>query len=59
LAEASRSDVGGEAARVLFVDDEPHVLTTMRRTLAEDFDVHTAESGATRSRCSKGTNRSV
>jgi len=30
---------------VLFVDDEPHVLTTMRRTLAEDFDVHTAESG--------------
>jgi response regulator RpfG family c-di-GMP phosphodiesterase len=32
-------------ARVLFVDDEPHVLSTIRRSLSEDFDVHTADSG--------------
>lgn len=32
-------------AKVLFVDDEPHVLSTIRRSLAEDFEVHTAESG--------------
>jgi len=33
-------------ARVLFVDDEPHVLSAVRRSLAEDFDVRTAESGS-------------
>src|SRR5688572_10183667 len=32
-------------ARVLFVDDEPNVLNAIRRTLRNDFDVHTAESG--------------
>ncbi len=32
-------------AKVLFVDDEVHVLSTIRRGLAEDFEVHTAESG--------------
>ena len=37
--------MAAKRARVLFVDDEPHVLSTMRRSLAEDFDVHTAESG--------------
>src|SRR5262245_5106323 len=37
--------LAGKRARVLFVDDEPHVLSTIRRSLAEDFDVHTAESG--------------
>ena len=36
--------LGGKRARVLFVDDEPHVLSTIRRSLAEDFEVHTAES---------------
>jgi response regulator RpfG family c-di-GMP phosphodiesterase len=30
---------------VLFVDDEPNVLNAIRRTLRNDFDVHTAESG--------------
>jgi response regulator RpfG family c-di-GMP phosphodiesterase len=33
-------------AKVLFVDDETHVLSTVRRGLAEDFEVHTADSGA-------------
>jgi len=33
-------------AKVLFVDDETHVLSTIRRGLAEDFEVHTADSGA-------------
>lgn len=37
--------MAAKRARVLFVDDEPHVLSTIRRSLAEDFDVHTAESG--------------
>jgi response regulator RpfG family c-di-GMP phosphodiesterase len=32
-------------ARVLFVDDEPNVLNGIRRTLRNDFDVHTALSG--------------
>src|SRR4051812_29250328 len=32
--------------RVLFVDDEPNVLSGIRRGLRNDFDVHTAESGA-------------
>jgi response regulator RpfG family c-di-GMP phosphodiesterase len=32
-------------ARVLFVDDEPNVLNAIRRTLRNDFDVHTAASG--------------
>jgi response regulator RpfG family c-di-GMP phosphodiesterase len=27
------------------VDDEPHVLSSIRRGLADDFEVHTAESG--------------
>jgi response regulator RpfG family c-di-GMP phosphodiesterase len=31
---------------VLFVDDEPNVLSGIRRGLRNDFDVHTAESGA-------------
>ncbi len=31
--------------RVLFVDDEPNVLSAIRRSLRNDFDVHTAESG--------------
>jgi response regulator RpfG family c-di-GMP phosphodiesterase len=31
---------------VLFVDDEAHVLSTIRRGLADDFEVHTADSGA-------------
>ncbi len=30
---------------VLFVDDEPHVLSSIRRQLATDYDVLTAESG--------------
>ncbi|HEX5048135.1 MAG TPA: HD domain-containing phosphohydrolase [Gammaproteobacteria bacterium] len=37
--------MAAKRARVLFVDDEPHVLSTIRRSLVEDFDVHTAESG--------------
>lgn len=32
-------------ARVLFVEDEPNVLSGIRRTLRNDFDMHTAESG--------------
>jgi response regulator RpfG family c-di-GMP phosphodiesterase len=32
-------------ARVLFVDDEPNVLNGIRRSLRNDFDVHTAASG--------------
>jgi response regulator RpfG family c-di-GMP phosphodiesterase len=37
--------LAAKRAKVLFVDDEPHVLSTIRRGLAEDFEVHTAESG--------------
>ena len=32
-------------ARVLFIDDEPNILSGIRRSLRNDFDVHTAESG--------------
>lgn len=32
-------------ARVLFVDDEPNVLNGIRRSLRNEFDVHTASSG--------------
>jgi response regulator RpfG family c-di-GMP phosphodiesterase len=32
-------------ARVLFVDDEPNVLNGIRRSLRNDFDIHTAASG--------------
>ena len=32
-------------ARVLFVDDEPNVLSAIRRSLRNELDVHTAESG--------------
>lgn len=32
-------------SRVLFVDDEPNVLNAIRRTLRNEFDVYTAESG--------------
>ena len=38
--------MAAKRARVLFVDDEPHVLSTIRRSLVDDFDVQTAESGA-------------
>ena len=31
--------------RVLLVDDDPSVLRALRRGLADEFDVHTAESG--------------
>jgi response regulator RpfG family c-di-GMP phosphodiesterase len=32
-------------ARVLFVDDEPNVLSGFRRSLRNDFEIETAESG--------------
>lgn len=32
--------------KVLFVDDEPNVLQSIRRSLRKDFDVDTAEGGA-------------
>jgi response regulator RpfG family c-di-GMP phosphodiesterase len=35
-----------EAKRILCVDDEPNVLNAMQRTLFEDYDVTTANSGA-------------
>ncbi|CAN5431158.1 response regulator [soil metagenome] len=31
--------------RILFVDDEPNVLSGIQRTLRRDFDIETAESG--------------
>ena len=31
--------------KVLFVDDEPNVLQSIRRGLRKQFDVHTAEGG--------------
>lgn len=36
--------------RVLFVDDEPNVLRALQRTLADNFEVTTADSGATAER---------
>ena len=33
-------------ARVLLVDDDPTLLRALNRTLDEDFDIETAESGA-------------
>ena len=40
------SDEGARAPpRVLLVDDDPSVLRALRRFLADDFDVQTAESG--------------
>ena len=31
--------------RVLLVDDDPHLLSALRRQLSEDFDLDTAENG--------------
>ena len=33
------------ARKVLFVDDEPNVLQSIRRSLRKSFDVDTAEGG--------------
>ena len=33
------------SAKVLFVDDEPNVLQSIRRTLRKEFDLDTAEGG--------------
>ena len=39
------SDVAAPKARVLFVDDEPRVLTTMRMLFRANYQVFTAEGG--------------
>jgi len=31
--------------KILFVDDEPNVLQSIRRSLRKEFDVDTAEGG--------------
>jgi diguanylate cyclase (GGDEF)-like protein/PAS domain S-box-containing protein len=36
----------GMAARVLLIDDDPHLLSALRRQLGERFDLTTAASGA-------------
>ncbi len=44
---AAPSSIGARAARprILCVDDEPHILESLRDTLRRSFDVHTATSG--------------
>jgi response regulator RpfG family c-di-GMP phosphodiesterase len=41
----ARSATPADVARVLCVDDEPHVLEGLRDSLRRSFDVHVAESG--------------
>jgi response regulator RpfG family c-di-GMP phosphodiesterase len=45
---AVQSSISGRATRprILCVDDEPHILESLRDTLRRSFDVHTAASGA-------------
>jgi DNA-binding NtrC family response regulator len=50
IQEAVRQDREGRP-RVLCVDDEPHVLESLRNTLRRQFDVRTAVSGADGLRC--------
>ena len=45
FAPAPRTQTA-DAARVLCVDDEPHVLEGLRDSLRRSFDVHVAQSGA-------------
>lgn len=48
VGAADAQPAGAESAskaRVLFVDDEPNVLSAMRRSLRNDFQVVTADSG--------------